>query len=281
MRRVPSLGGSSKPWGDLARKRSATESDAHEGSSILGVARNDASAMVESVVSMGSEMESGGTDTTGDSGEEQPLLLESEDEPGRMVNIRSKAMPRTYQASDPLDGTRIDGSRQRGASVDPEIAGPGVLCQEGAQGSESDGSHSRPLRVFVSQGDVVYIDELEAIALRGRPGDKVEGECGGKDGHELGIQDLSLCRGLEETDSVADVQERPKEQSGGEVETGHSKELGKVGTDSPAFFDPLLNPGSGADANKAKKSWSSAVVLLVPLRLGLHELSAGYIPGET
>ncbi|CAN0254343.1 unnamed protein product, partial [Laminaria digitata] len=47
---------------------------------------------------------------------------------------------------------------------------------------------------------------------------------------------------------------------------------------SPAFFDPLLNPGSGGGRGRAEEAWSSAVVLLVPLRLGLDELSAGYIP---
>jgi len=41
-----------------------------------------------------------------------------------------------------------------------------------------------------------------------------------------------------------------------------------------------LNPGSSGGDDQDGEAWSSAVVLLVPLRLGLDELSAGYIPSE-
>ncbi|CAM9977838.1 unnamed protein product, partial [Choristocarpus tenellus] len=47
----------------------------------------------------------------------------------------------------------------------------------------------------------------------------------------------------------------------------------------PAFFDPLLNPGIETEDGTGKEQWSGAVILLIPLRLGLEELSAVYIDG--
>ncbi|CAN0431196.1 unnamed protein product, partial [Discosporangium mesarthrocarpum] len=53
---------------------------------------------------------------------------------------------------------------------------------------------------------------------------------------------------------------------------------GSAESSTPTFFDPLLNPGgSGGDGREQKQPWSGAVILLVPLRLGLEELSSVYI----
>lgn len=140
----------------------------------------------------------------------------------------------------------------------------------------------RPLRVFVSQGDVVYIDEVEAMAFRGEGGfTRNNGVSTGKRSEEgaIGYADENGgfpdddCRApaAEEAGSASDLSGR---------ETRPSCDVGESsGRSSPAFFDPLLNPGDGMDNKEEKKAWASAVVLLVPLRLGLDELSAGYIPG--
>ncbi|KAJ0404416.1 hypothetical protein P43SY_007669 [Pythium insidiosum] len=43
---------------------------------------------------------------------------------------------------------------------------------------------------------------------------------------------------------------------------------------SPAFFDPLLNPPQ----DEAVKEWSRALLVLLPLRLGLDSLNESYVP---
>lgn len=129
---------------------------------------------------------------------------------------------------------------------------------------------SRPLRVFVSQGDVVYVDEVEAVAIRG--GDEAETAAEDpEDDHTCGEQSEQ-------------ANGKPTGKSGGETDRPRSDTSGTSGDGGerapPAFFDPLLNPGSSGGQNQDGGAWSSAVLLLVPLRLGLDELSAGYIPSE-
>lgn len=116
---------------------------------------------------------------------------------------------------------------------------------------------SGPLRVFVSQGDVVYIDEVEAMAIRGgdavATGGKRESlEANGSSGPSAATESESSSRSHEVSDRSS----------------------------SPAFFDPLLNPGVEGDRRREHEAWSCAVVLLVPLRLGLDEMSTGYVPSE-
>lgn len=116
---------------------------------------------------------------------------------------------------------------------------------------------SGPLRVFVSQGDVVYIDEVEAMAVRGGGAVAASGE----------IESLE-----------ANGSSRPSPAT--EYESSSRSHGISGGSSSPAFFDPLLNPGDEGDRRQAQEAWSSAVVLLVPLRLGLDEMSTGYVPSE-
>lgn len=163
---------------------------------------------------------------------------------------------------------------------------------------------SRPLRVFVSQGDVVYIDEVEAAATRGNDsaaapaappaaaanGDSTaaaNGGGGGPGGDKkagTGTGALADVTGSGEkgiaTSGLAAAGGAPQEQGRRSEAAGNSGKVKEDGGSSPAFFDPLLNPGSGEGWDRAEEAWSSAVVLLVPLRLGLDELSAGYIPSE-
>ena len=147
-------------------------------------------------------------------------------------------------------------------------------CEGGgsARAGEDDGEglfpSSRPLRVFVSQGDVVYVDEVEAVAIRG--GDEAETtEEDPADGH--------TCREKSEGSNG-----KPLGKSAGDEETGRQQSDSANGGERapPAFFDPLLNPGSSGGQSQDGGAWLSAVLLLVPLRLGLDELSAGYIPSE-
>lgn len=173
----------------------------------------------------------------------------------------------------------------------------------GSGGSSVAFPSSRPLRVFVSQGDVVYIDEVEAAATRGNDnaaapaaaaaaanGDSTAAANGGGGGTggngKAGTSTGALAdvagsgeKGIA-TSGLAAAGGAPQEQSRRSEATGNSAKVKTDGGSSPAFFDPLLNPGSGEGWDRAEEAWSSAVVLLVPLRLGLDELSAGYIPSE-
>lgn len=200
------------------------------------------------------------------------------------------------------DVERREGDDQEAGEMDsllPPVNGVGAVTSgngdANATGKDVQASRgvfpsSRPLRVFVSQGDVVYIDEVEAMAIRkggdvaGEEGD-VSGKVDGGIGGVANSQDLSselqissngrfagkgtvplgsdplACENMAE-----DVDKDPGEGGGGS---------------SPAFFDPLLNPGSARERSRDEEAWSSAVVLLIPLRLGLDELSTGYIPSES
>ncbi|CAM9995339.1 unnamed protein product [Scytosiphon promiscuus] len=160
-----------------------------------------------------------------------------------------------------------DGSGDRGG--DSEVGGGGAANGEGGGAGFAEQSlPSRPLRVFVSQGDVVYIDEVEAVAVRGGDGD-------------------SAAAGVAAAAAAAAENGNTCGAKGGEASGASTKKLSEPAATnpledkeggSPAFFDPLLNPGSGGGQESQQKAWSSAVVLLVPLRLGLDELSEGYIP---
>lgn len=139
---------------------------------------------------------------------------------------------------------------------------------------------ARPLRVFVSQGDVVYIDEVEAVAIRGGDDnaaatatveEDATGAAAAANGHTCGE------RNAEMNGTATGKSDGQTASSGASVNTV----VKGGGRGSPAFFDPLLNPGSSGVQSQQGKAWSSAVLLLVPLRLGLDELSAGYIPSES
>ncbi|CAM9554100.1 unnamed protein product, partial [Hapterophycus canaliculatus] len=136
---------------------------------------------------------------------------------------------------------------------------------------------SRPLRVFVSQGDVVYIDEVEAVAVRGSEDSATAAAATEEKGTAAAAAATAAAANGHHNCGVAGG-----EASGtavGEQSDAAANPLNKGGEGgSPAFFDPLLNPGSGGEQQSQQKAWSSAVVLLVPLRLGLDELSTGYIP---
>ena len=114
---------------------------------------------------------------------------------------------------------------------------------------------SRPLRVFVSQGDVVYVDEVEAVATRG-------GDAGTASSEEESLAANGSAAPLMAAESGSAI-----------------KSQGGSGGSSPAFFDPLLNPGNGG-TRREQEAWSSAIVLLIPLRLGLDALSRDYMPSE-
>lgn len=185
------------------------------------------------------------------------------------------------------DAARPADSAGAGAAGD----GGGGSCNGGGSGSarsgegegegegEDEGAReglfpsSRPLRVFVSQGDIVYVDEVEAVAIRG--GDAAEpstaedpaahGHTYGEKGEEVHGKSAGKSGGGE--GETAQQQQQSHSANGGERM-------------SPSFFDPLLNPGSSGGQDQDGGAWSSAVLLLVPLRLGLDELSAGYIPSE-
>lgn len=112
----------------------------------------------------------------------------------------------------------------------------------------------------------MYIDEVEAVALRG-------------------ASDTATTATTANGHGAVSGGEHREEANGSATGDGSSLARSDAAADStdspaPAFFDPLLNPGSGEGENPLEKAWSSAVVLLVPLRLGLDELSAGYIPSE-
>lgn len=146
----------------------------------------------------------------------------------------------------------------------------------GARAGEDSGggplSSSRPLRVFVSQGDVVYVDEVEAVAIRGGHAAAATAEHSA-DGHTCGEK-------IEETNGKSSTGKPDGETAQQQSDTS-AKSTNDGESASPAFFDPLLNPGGSGGQNHEGGAWSSAVLLLVPLRLGLDELSAGYIPSES
>eukprot|EP00752_Nemacystus_decipiens_P006877 g6178.t1 len=171
------------------------------------------------------------------------------------------------QRGDGRDTGRPAGGAGAGGGGDGGCDGGGSA---GAGEDDVDGEglfpSSRPLRVFVSQGDVVYVDEVEAVAIRG--GDAAEtAEEDPADGHNCG-------------ENTEGLNGNPPGRSGGDGETAQQKSDDANGEERapPAFFDPLLNPGSSGGQGQEGGAWSSAVLLLVPLRLGLDELSAGYIP---
>lgn len=149
---------------------------------------------------------------------------------------------------------------------------------------------SRPLRVFVSQGDVVYIDEVEAVAIK-RGGSAPEA---GTTTATASSNGNNRSGGDENTGTLeggGGGQPNGGDKVGEPLRTGGESLLaavnkltnggGGVEPSSPAFFDPLLNPGSSDERDQREGAWSSAVVLLVPLRLGLDELSASYIPSAS
>lgn len=176
-------------------------------------------------------------------------------------------MPQEVQGTEEVHG----GGRHTGPPADGgdgDCEGNGGSSSRAGEDKEEDSAgglfpSSRPLRVFVSQGDVVYVDEVEAVAIRGGDAgaataqDSTDGDTCGEKGGE--IDGKSAGESAEETSQ--------QRASGGERAP-------------PAFFDPLLNPGSNGAQKQQGGAWSSAVLLLVPLRLGLDELSAGYIPSE-
>eukprot|EP00904_Undaria_pinnatifida_P013341 jgi/Undpi1/9137/HiC_scaffold_26.g11595.m1 len=175
---------------------------------------------------------------------------------------------------------------------------------DGDGGGGGDGSHgsggsgvafpsSRPLRVFVSQGDVVYIDEVEAAATRGSDKAAAAAAAAAANGNSTTAANGNGDAGTGKTntstgalENAAGVEKGGGTSGGGRTRgrrpaaaaAGNSGKGPKEDGRSPAFFDPLLNPGSGGDWDRAEEAWSSAVLLLVPLRLGLDELSTGYIP---
>ncbi|CAM9319132.1 unnamed protein product [Ectocarpus sp. 8 AP-2014] len=169
----------------------------------------------------------------------------------------------------------VEGGSERESGASPAANGGASGCGGGdgdACGSPSGGNgdgavfpSSRPLRVFVSQGDVVYIDEVEAVAVRGASDTATTATAANGHGAVSGGEHREEANGSATT---------------GDGSSSARSDAAADSTDSPAaaFFDPLLNPGSGEGENPLEKAWSSAVVLLVPLRLGLDELSAGYIP---
>lgn len=166
------------------------------------------------------------------------------------------------------------GGRDTGRPAGGADAGDGGDAGCNGSGStragEGDGEglfpSSRPLRVFVSQGDVVYVDEVEAVAIRG--GDTAETtKEDPADGHTCSGESEGMNGKSSGKSAGESVQEQSESANGGERAP-------------PAFFDPLLNPGSSGGQNQDGGAWSSAVLLLIPLRLGLDELSAGYIPSE-
>lgn len=167
------------------------------------------------------------------------------------------------------------GDRNCSRSGEVEVEGEG----EGDNGVVFP--RARPLRVFVSQGDVVYIDEVEAVAIRGGDDDAAatveEEDAAGAAAaaakrHTCGEQNTGV-NGTATGKSDGQTMAPPGASVPAAVKGGEGS--------TPAFFDPLLNPGSTGGQNQQGKAWSSAVLLLVPLRLGLDELSAGYIPSES
>ncbi|TDH67082.1 hypothetical protein CCR75_007313 [Bremia lactucae] len=52
-----------------------------------------------------------------------------------------------------------------------------------------------------------------------------------------------------------------------------SREM-ETGNDAVEFFDPLLHP----PASDIKRKWSTALLILIPLRLGLDQLNERYVP---
>ncbi len=147
----------------------------------------------------------------------------------------------------------------------------------GGGGGNGDGGEevfpsARPLRVFVSQGDVVYVDEVEAVAIRGGDEAAAAGDAAAQQCHACGEE------GGEANGTAAGGEAGGKKAQESDAADARAAEDGE--DPSPAFFDPLLNPGSSGGDNQEGEAWSTAVVLLVPLRLGLDELSAGYIPSE-
>lgn len=184
----------------------------------------------------------------------------------------------------------------RAATSGRRDGGSGTDCEGGCGIVSPESVSLRPLRVFVSQGDVVYIDEVEAMALRkgvdegamGISRDGVVGKGGADEGSTAGSTveaggssntdggEQGVARSIKGDDTAG----RNGLMGEGEgLVDGDQETTSDRGSSPPAFYDPLLNPGVDDSGKKEKEAWSSAVVLLVPLRLGLDELGAGYIPG--
>lgn len=215
----------------------------------------------------------GNTDAAAIEGTAAPKDEENGGEPAREDRPRSGAAPRERE------------ERKGGGGG----GGGGSVGSANGNGWGSDGvvfPSARPLRVFVSQGDVVYIDEVEAVALRGGAPDEetitssnVNGETTTADTDDAHVPTAEGGSTPGERDAPYFGQTTGRSAG---AEEGCLREAGGAASSSspPAFLDPLLNPGSGGGKDREEAAWTSAVVLLVPLRLGLNELSAGYIPSE-
>ncbi|CAM9283491.1 unnamed protein product [Sphacelaria rigidula] len=184
----------------------------------------------------------------------------------------------------------------RAATSGRRDGGSGTDCEGGCGIVSPESVSLRPLRVFVSQGDVVYIDEVEAMALRkgvdegamGISRDGVVGKGGADEGSTAGSTveaggssntdggEQGVARSIKGDDTAGRNGLMGEEEG---LVDGDQETTSDRGSSPPAFYDPLLNPGVDDSGKKEKEAWSSAVVLLVPLRLGLDELGAGYIPG--
>lgn len=203
--------------------------------------------------------------------------------PARVDTVKPTAAPSNVEGLGLERDTRRPNSALPPANGEAR-GGSGVGdCDVGKSGAVFPAS--RPLRVFVSQGDVVYIDEVEAVAIRGSDAATAEnavaanGNAGGGTRAEVGTSAPSSA--IDEGGKTVSELGGGASPLGGKDRSDSPAHLGKGGgVASPAFFDPLLNPGSGEGRHRQEEAWSSAVVLLVPLRLGLDELSAGYIPSE-
>lgn len=78
------------------------------------------------------------------------------------------------------------------------------------------------------------------------------------------------------TDDVTRLCVSHIEEDAGEKEVEEEQEKKAVAEDAnaPEFFDPLLHPPTAEDSS----DWSTALLILIPLRLGLDQVNERYVP---
>lgn len=72
---------------------------------------------------------------------------------------------------------------------------------------------------------------------------------------------MKLCVSHADEDSSANCESKQEEET-------------SLPDNGPAFFDPLLNPPE----HDEEREWATALLILIPLRLGLDQLNASYVP---
>lgn len=149
------------------------------------------------------------------------------------------------------------------------------------------------LAVQVAQGDCVYVDEVEALCCLHRTfADDAEPSPSTTAGSAAAAEEADPTGGNGATSASQSTTPQPPppprtEQSAAGQDNGGGGSHDGGGGGSGGFYDPLLNvdPTTTVPQTPAAQSstapqdpWSTALLLVVPLRLGLEKLNPEYHP---